>query len=72
MGEREACQSYRRNGNVCADGFIQKPFCRGYGGCDDCGHISERSLPNCLTEDIPARWLKEDGSPLFYREVPHD
>lgn len=72
MSEKhEACISYSREGNVCADGFIQKPFCRGYGGCHACGHVSDRSLPHCMNEDIPARWLKDDGSPRFYRpEAP--
>lgn len=69
MGKFEhiECQSYRSADLVCADGFIQKPICRGYGGCVQCGHHSEASTPNCMKEDLPSKWLKDDGAPLFYR-----
>lgn len=63
----KACQSYRPKEAVCADGFIQKPFCSGHGACFSCGHHNERSTPWCMRDDIPERWLKPDGSPLFYR-----
>ena len=60
------CQSFNRDGNVCKDGFIQKPFCRGHGACYACGETAGRNLPWCMAEDIPARFIKDDGSPAFY------
>lgn len=56
-----------RAGFVCADGFIQRPACNGNIGCMSCGHVNEAYLPHCLNEDIPARWLNDDGSPKFYK-----
>jgi hypothetical protein len=63
----EVCQSFRRDSQVCRDGFIQKPFCWGKGGCFSCGHISERALPDCLRDEIAPHLLRDDGSPLFYQ-----
>lgn len=61
-----ACQSYR-DGSICADGFIQKPLCRGFGACPCCGEYSEKSTPNCQIEDLPDHWIKETGEPIFYK-----
>lgn len=61
----EVCQSFR-DGGICADGFVQKPFCRGVAGCVSCGKIKESSLPYCLCDVIPMHMLNADGSPRFY------
>jgi hypothetical protein len=63
-----ACQSYQ-DGYVCRDGFIQKPFCRGYAGCWHCGSISEASLPHCLRGELPDHWITESGESAFYTGV---
>lgn len=59
------CQSYRDGQFACRDGFMQKPFCRGYYGCHSCGHIKASSIPYCLSDELPMHWLKDDGSPAF-------
>lgn len=60
------CRSYR-DGSVCANGFVQKPYCRGVVGCYACGHIRDSALPMCLRDDIPEHMSRQDGSPLFYQ-----
>ncbi len=65
----EACQS-AQPGFVCRDGFIQRPACHGRIGCMTCEHINEDYLPHCMNELIPERWLKHDGSPALYRNLP--
>lgn len=65
------CRSYRAD-SVCADGFIQKPLCSGNAGCPTCGAISERAVPYCLRDEIPAHMATEAGRPLFYRETADD
>jgi hypothetical protein len=67
MNTHEVCKSYRKGDAVCADGFVQKPFCSGSAGCHACGNISDRSMPYCLRDELPAHMAREDGSPLFYR-----
>jgi hypothetical protein len=64
----DQCASYNDKGQVCRDGFIQKPFCSGHGACHVCGHVSERALPYCLRDELPAHFVKDDGTPAFYRE----
>ena len=64
------CQSYRAKEITCADGFIQKPFCAGRGGCFSCGTLSSNSLPHCLSDELPDHWVKDDGSPIFYKPDP--
>lgn len=59
------CKSYLPNRRVCADGFFQLPACHPT-PCHGCGRLSERPLPYCLREDLPAHWLRDDGSPAFY------
>lgn len=61
----KACQSYRDRERICADGFVQTSICSGHGGCHACGHHTV--VPWCQREDIPSRFLRDDGSPLFYR-----
>ena len=61
------CRSYKAGQLVCADGFLQKPICRGVFGCHWCGRVSDRETPNCLKDELPDHWLKADGSPAFYR-----
>lgn len=62
----EPCRSYRERSTVCADGFLQKPYCRGRVGCFSCGAVSEKALPWCLREKLPDHFVKDDGSTLFY------
>lgn len=62
-----ACQSYQARDQVCRDGFMQRPFCAGNGGCFQCGHVSEKALPYCLRDELPGHWVREDGSPIFWR-----
>lgn len=61
------CRSLRP-GTICADGFVQKPFCSGRAGCHTCGHISDNALPHCLRDEVPEQLSHDDGSPLFYVE----
>lgn len=69
MGEtREQCQSYRDGSLICMDGFRQVSFCRGYAGCVSCGQISERSLPQCLTDEF-ARHLMDDAGRMRLRST---
>lgn len=63
----DACRSYRP-GDVCADGFIQKPICHGHAGCPHCGHMTVASAPHCQSESLPPHWLNDNGSPRFYRQ----
>jgi hypothetical protein len=51
------CSAYRRDAGICANGFIQTHFCW-FGG---------PSLPHCLKDELPDHWVKDDGSPAFYR-----
>lgn len=37
------------------------------GACVSCGHHSDAATPWCEREDLPSRFLRDDGSPLFYR-----
>lgn len=62
-----ACRSFVEHAYVCADGFMQKPFCAGHGGCATCGHVSASALPYCLREEMPPQWIHDHGRPLFYR-----
>jgi hypothetical protein len=59
------CRSYQP-GIVCADGFVQKPYCSGRAGCHACGHIKDSALPYCLREELPEHLAHDDGSPLFF------
>lgn len=59
------CRSYR-DGLVCADGFVQKPYCRGVIGCYACGYINDAVLPACTLDEIPEHLSRPDGQPLFY------
>lgn len=61
------CKSYRERQSVCADGFVQRTYCRGQVGCFHCGAISTRYLPACLSDDVPEHMVNSDGTPLFYR-----
>lgn len=61
------CRSHDPRSTTCRDGFIQKPFCHGQGGCIQCGNIATKSIPYCLRDEVPAHFVKDDGSPLFYR-----
>lgn len=63
----EACRSFSRGSLVCADGFIQKPYCSGRAGCHVCGHVSDNALPYCLRDTLPAHFIHENGHPVFYR-----
>lgn len=70
---RDACSSYEPNSSFCKDGFIQKPFCSGRGACHACGSYSQESLPYCLSDELPLHFIKNNGSPIFYRvQVPDD
>ena len=51
------CKSFML-GLVCADGFIQKPYCR-------LGGENNRELPFCLRDKVPSQFIKDDGSPFF-------
>jgi hypothetical protein len=62
------CKSYR-DGFVCADGFVQKPICRGHFGCLHCGRPSAADVPNCMKDELPAHYVNDDGSPRFYRRT---
>jgi hypothetical protein len=53
----EECRSYQVGG-ICRDGFVQRPFCRGYGGYE----------PYCLRDELPPHMANDDGSPRFYGE----
>lgn len=55
---------------VCADGFVQKPFCRGQAGCHACGNISDKATPLCLRDELPSHMVTDGGNPLFYK-VPN-
>lgn len=55
------CSAYRKNGGICANGFIQKHCC---------WMPSETMLPYCQYEELPEHWLNDDGSPRFYRPAP--
>lgn len=67
----EQCAAYRP-GFICANGFVQKAICRRGDevGCHACGHISDAAIPNCLRDELPNHWIKEDGSPAFYIQEP--
>lgn len=62
----EACKSFRSGELVCADGFVQKPICRGYYGCLSCGHISDVETPWCQADNLPAHLFTDSGAPRFY------
>ena len=62
------CSSFRQ-GLVCADGFIQVSACRGALGCVQCGHVSSAHLPHCVRDELPQHFVKDDGSPAFYRQA---
>jgi hypothetical protein len=63
------CIAYRRNSGICANGFIQTHFCWfGAWKCSECGRDSE-TLPHCLKDELPDHWVKDDGSPAFYRPL---
>jgi hypothetical protein len=66
MGEK-SCRSWRPAYGVCADGFIQKPYCSGNYGCPHCGRGDDKYLPACITENLPDHHANDDGTPLFYR-----
>ena len=59
----EKCRSYKLDSSVCADGFIQKAFCRGGYRCVMCGNISDKSIPACLKDEIPELHANDNGSP---------
>lgn len=54
-----------RPGMICANGFVQKPFCDGHGACHACGHITDDAMPYCLRDELPAHFVDENGKPLF-------
>lgn len=62
------CASYV-HGGICADGFPTKPYCRGEAGCWSCGHISEPTLPMCLTEQYVPHLMNEDGSMRLFGKL---
>lgn len=64
----DECRSYRA-GDVCADGFIQKPICRGVFGCHACGAVSAASTPNCQTDEPGLPHFNENGSPRYYKDT---
>lgn len=59
------CKSHLPKEKVCADGFVQKPYCSGRYGCPMCGTSDTKLLPHCLTDSIPAHLSTDDGKPLF-------
>lgn len=62
------CQSYRPEQGTCADGFVQRPYCRdGASICHQCGAVSDRHLPYCLADSVPAHMCGPNGEPRFYR-----
>jgi hypothetical protein len=64
----DVCQSYRPRDMVCRDGFIQTLACYG-ARCFSCGKWNAgKKPPNCMREDLPARWLTDDGQPLFHEQ----
>lgn len=63
------CKSYRADSRVCADGFVQKPYCSGNAGCPCCGAISREQTPYCLRDEVPEHMVSDDGSPAFTREA---
>ena len=65
MAAEQHCSAYRDGQFTCANGFMQNIGCRG-ATCWSCGRPS-KTVPWCLCEDIPARWLTDDGKPVFYR-----
>ena len=68
--EHEECRSFVAGSLTCRDGFVQKAYCRGYGGCLSCGHISDAAVPGCLRDEIAPHLLRENGAPLFYSVIP--
>ncbi len=59
------CASYKKSGQVCADGFVQLLFCAGKTTCDECGKVGK--LPYCLRDELPKHFVNEDGSPRLYK-----
>jgi hypothetical protein len=72
MRSENECSSYRLKSRVCADGFVQVPFCSGFYGCPTCGRSGPSSTPPCLRDEIPAHLADAKGGPLFYRPDPED
>lgn len=64
MGENDACSSYRKGRDICADGFIQLPACRGM-ACFSCGHPL-KTRPYCERDELPAHMVTDTGAPRFY------
>lgn len=62
------CKSYQARETVCADGFVQRPYCTGKYGCPMCGRTDDRVLPSCLKDEIPQHHSTPNGKPLFYKE----
>lgn len=65
----DPCQSYRPSRLTCADGFAQRPFCRGNAGCPTCGTVPASAIPDCLRDEVPEHLARPNGAPLFYREA---
>jgi len=62
----DQCKSYRSGETICADGFVQKPFCSGQGGCWACGNLAKSSIPYCLRDESPKHMVADNGAPRFY------
>ena len=54
------CKSYKSNGGVCADGFIQGGYPTG--------------IPQCLMDDYRDGnpHFNADGGPRYYKDTTHD
>lgn len=70
MQKHPPCKAYQKGQSVCADGFVQKPYCTGKYGCPVCGRSDARVLPHCLTEEVPSHLARSDGSPIMYNKRP--
>jgi hypothetical protein len=66
MTQSTECIAYRRESGICANGFIQTFPCWGDTRCNQCGRPSEKLVPHCMKDELPERWLNDDGSPRFY------
>lgn len=49
-----AAVDHGRGGRVCANGFFQ-------------GNYPNHDRPACMRDELPARFINDDGSPRFYR-----